>query len=278
MATRFSFALPKPLVACLASLVVAAPMLAQIQHPTDPLPSFEVATVKPWDGTGFGMPLRSYILGAFNLPPSSVTRVIGPDWISKTGYVIQVKPADAVRDAMQKMPADERRRQTQLMQQSLLADRFQLKMHFETREMPVYELVIAKGGSKLKVDNDPSKGSARIGRNGQMSELKGIGLPLPIFIGFLMSGPEIDGRPVIDKTGLAGNYDVLLDWLPSRLPAPPQPGTLVQPGTYGPAPTPDTEGPSLFTALQEQLGLKLVPAKGPVEIVVIDSIERPSEN
>ena len=275
MATRISLALSK---LYLAALLVPAATQGQVQHPTDPMPSFEVATIKLWDGTGFGLPLRSYILGAFNLPPSSVTRLIGPEWIGKTGYVIQAKPADAVRDAMQKMPADERRRQTQLMQQSLLADRFKLKVHFETREMPVYELVLAKGGSRLKEDNDPSKGSARIGRNGQMSELKGIALPMPIFIGMLMSDPDIDGRPVIDKTGLGGNYDVLLDWLPSRLPAPPQPGMLMQPGTFGAAPPPDAEGPSLFTALEEQLGMKLVATKGPVEIVVIDHIEQPTEN
>ena len=207
---------------------------------------------------------------------SAVTRLIGPEWINKTSYVIQGKAPDSIRDAMQKMTPEERGRETRLMQQSLLAGRFKLKVHFETREMPVFELVIAKGGSKLK--EDPGSGGAVLRNKGQTAELKGTAMPLKGLISLLMGNADIDGRTVIDKTGLTGTYDLLLDWVPSRLAAPVGPGSLIQPGTYGPAPAADAEGPSLFTAIEEQLGLKLVPAKAPVEVVVIDHIELPSEN
>jgi bla regulator protein BlaR1 len=242
-----------------SSLMLALPVRSQVLHATGPLPSYEVATIKPWDGMGFARPLRAYIAQAFNLNSSSVSRLIGPDWINKKSYVIRGKVPDSLQDAMQKMAPEERWKETQLMQQSLLADRFKMKVHFETHEMPVFELVTAKDGSKLKEVPPLASGGASMGPQGQRNRL-------------------IDGRTVIDKTGLTGRYDISLEWVPTRLAAVATPGILIQPGTYGSAPPPDTDGPSLFTALQEQLGLKLVPSKGPVEVVVIDSIELPSEN
>jgi uncharacterized protein (TIGR03435 family) len=252
---------------------------AQVLHTTEQPPSYEVATIKPWDGTGFARPLRAYIAQAFNLNSNSVTQLIGPDWINKKSYVIRGKVPDSLQDAMQKMAPEERWKKTQLMQQSLLADRFKMKVHFETHEMPVFELVVAKGGPKLKeAPPTAAGGGAVMGPRGQKDWLRARAAPMSIIISMLMLDSEIDGRTVIDKTGLTGRYDVLLEWVPTRLVAIATLGTLIQPGTYGPAPSSDTEGPSLFTALQETLGLKLVATKGPVEVVVIDSIELPSEN
>lgn len=234
--------------------------------PSEQMPAFEVATIKPWDGKGFATPLRFYIDQAFGIPPNITARVVGPDWISNTRFVITSKPPDAIRDAMQTMTPAERSRQNGLMMQSLLADRFQFKGHFETRELPVYELVLAKGGSKLVENSDPTKGRFGVGT----SMVRATAVPLQVLIGVLECSPDIGGREVVDKTGLTGTYDITLKWAP--LQAGPAAG-----GENASAASPD-EGASLFTATEEQLGLKLVPAKAPSEVLVIDRIERPTPN
>ena len=140
------------------------------------------------------------------------------------------------------------------MLQQLLADRFQLHVHTETKEGPIYKLVIAKSGFKLKnaPDSERPRGSSW-GRD-RIQVLNG-----PIgSLAFSLS--DILGRTVMDKTGLAGRYEIDLKWTPDELQG-----------------TPDA-GPTMFTALQEQLGLKLESAKGPVETFVVDHVERPSEN
>ncbi len=229
-------------------------------------PSFEVASIKPWDGTGFGIRLLVYIETAFGVPANSNGLVIGPDWINNARYVIQTKPSDSIRDAMQKMTADEKRKITGQMQQSLLADRFQLKAHFETREMPEYELVVAKGGLKLKENPDASPSGIAIGS----SAIKGIAVPVPILVNLLMAAPDIGGRVVINKTGLTGRYDVSLKWVSISGASPAAGDAAVL--------SADADSVSLFTAIEEQLGLKLVPTKGPLQVLMIDHIERPTEN
>jgi uncharacterized protein (TIGR03435 family) len=140
------------------------------------------------------------------------------------------------------------------MLQSLLADRFKLRLHYETREQPIYELVVAKGGLKLKpLPPDQRPGGGRFVRG----EIALNGRSVATLAHFLT---QFAGRSVVDKTSLAGNYDIDLKWTPDD-----------QQGT------PDA-GPTLFTALQEQLGLKLISAKGPVQVLVVDHAERPSEN
>jgi uncharacterized protein (TIGR03435 family) len=265
----------------------APPIHAQILHATAPLPSFEVATIKPRDpkvmmmapgprdivrsmGTARGLVARAY-----NVTSATAQRVLGgPNWIDdndKASYVIEGKVPEDLYDQMQKMTADERFSQGNLMLQSLLADRFKLKVHFETRELPVYELVLAKGGSKLKENPNPAAGNAIIRNKGQLHELQGKALPMKVLIGMLMNPLEVGGRMVVDKTGLTGVYDVVFDWQPVQS----SPGA--GPDSAMPPP-PDAIGPPLFEALEEQLGLKLVPAKDPIDVVVIDSIEHPSEN
>ncbi len=228
------------------------------------MPAYEVATIKPWDGQGFATPLRVYIQRAFGMPPNVVDRVIGPDWVNSMRYVIQAKPPEPIRDAMQTMSAAERGQEDSLMRQSLLADRFQLKAHFETREMSVYELVLAKGGSKLKEDADETKRRIAVGG----SSIRGSAIPIHALIDALECAADIGGREVVDKTGLSGTYDLSLTWAPLQAAATSGGGT---------APASD-EGASLFTALEEQLGLKLVCAKEPGKVLVIDHIERPSGN
>jgi uncharacterized protein (TIGR03435 family) len=231
------------------------------------MPSYEVATIKPPGPNDYAMPLRVEIQDAFGIPPNSTGWVIGPDWINSAKYVIHGKPPDSIRVAMQTMSPAERSREVQLMMQGLLADRFKLKAHFETRVMPVYQLTVAKGGPKLKANPEVGKGMIAV----SPSMIQGKDVTMRQLLGSLENVPDIGGRVVIDKTGLSGTYDFNLKWTPMEATAPSS-------GSAGTAPSSDAEGASLFTAIEEQLGLKLVATKGPGQVLIIDHIERPSEN
>jgi len=235
--------------------------------PSEQMPAYEVATVKPWDGKGFAMPLQSYIQQAFGISPNIAGRVIGPDWIKTARYVIQGKSPDSVTSAVQSMTIEERMKVNLLMMQSLLADRFQLKAHFEIREMPVYELTLAKGGSKLKEDSDLTKRRFAVGG----STIRATAAPINVIFNALECAPDVGGREVVDRTGLTGNYDFSLSWTPLE--------TAAVPGEeHGSLSSANGGGASLFTAIEEQLGLKLVPAKRMAQVLVIDHIEQPSPN
>jgi uncharacterized protein (TIGR03435 family) len=138
---------------------------------------------------------------------------------------------------------------------SLLATRFRMKYHSETKEMQIYSLTVAKGGQKLTENTAGGDTSTHITNNAQHSSLTSTHISMPNFAGLLARRMD---RTVVDKTGLTGAYDVKLEWLPD----------LSQ----------DTGSASIFTALQDQLGLKLESEKGPVEVIVIDSLEKPTEN
>lgn len=213
-----------------------------------------------------------------------------PGWAESDRYDINAKAENVTPEEaapMTKMPSqtemEERQKKLRAMLQDLLADRFGLKVHRETKEMPVYALVVAKGGTKLLASNPdapplveppPGRGGdspkppfraslMRMGPGGLTAQE----LDMPALAGQLS---QILGRTVIDKTGLTGKYDLKLTWTPD------QPPQGLPPGD---APPPATEnGPSLFTAIQEQLGLKLDSTRGPVELIVIDHVEKPSEN
>jgi uncharacterized protein (TIGR03435 family) len=258
----------------------------QILHAASDRPTFEVATIKPWqrtpppppsDGTAPAKvmkmapvgeappptqlvhmiwPISILISSAYNLPVGS--RIIGgPDWIGQDidQYEIQAKIGDADYGAMRKMTAVHQREQVALMEQSLLAERFNLKVHFEMREMPVYALVVAKRGPKLTAaKSDEASRISTVG-NVRGGEMTAVAMTLKQFaLSPLLTGPA--GRPVIDQTGLKGSYDFTLKW-DSEVGA---------------------DAPSFSTAVQEQLGLQLVDSKAPVEVIVIDHIEKPSPN
>jgi bla regulator protein blaR1 len=169
--------------------------------------------------------------------------------------------------------------------QSLLADRFDLHWHRATRKLPVYELVIANGGPKLKpvsgadfVAAGHQAGSGSWVRSGP-GHVSVLGAPLSALTDALSRQL---GRTVIDRTGLTGRYDFTLTWTPWRNTG----GRMFSGSGYGGAEKPgtatalasDTSGPSIFTAIQQQLGLRLKPARGPVEVLVIDHVEQPSSN
>lgn len=225
--------------------------------------TFEVASVKPGDPnspgtmikfpngtfTATGITAQNCIALAYDIPSYQLTG--GPSWIGNLRYDIDAKmPAAEV-----KAPADPGRvPQMKMALRALLADRFQLAVHRETKVMPAYTLVAAKGGFKLNETKDDGHGSFSSGRG--KFQAKQISMEL---LARNLSG--ILGSPVADLTGLKGVFDVTLEWAPDSNEAADLPA-----------------GPSIFTALQEQLGLKLETRKTPMEMVVIDKIEKPSGN
>ena len=199
----------------------------------------------------------------------------GPDWIHSETYEIDAKSDGQPSFQMMEGP----------MMQAILEDRFKLRIHRETRQGPVYELVLGKGSPKLKQFPDGSCTPVVLGRSlpplssGQhycrnMVSPRSVdfeGGTLSMFAGLLNL---ILDRPVIDKTGIMNYFEIHLRFSPDDLAAP-RPATA-DPGALADGAAPDA--PGIFQAIQEQLGLKLVPSKGPVDVLVIDHIERPSEN
>ena len=264
-----------------------------------PLPSFEVASIRlensvdhpmsavfqPGRFTATATTMQRLIAFAYHVKPFQVSG--GPSWVSSDRFHIEAKEPDALAEELSKLPTDQQRRKTGLLLQSLLADRFKLKVSHETKELPVYALVLAKSGAKLREakpgDTYPNglkePGGRPVGHANVLRIEKGQliaqGIPfenLAMLLSFQL------GRTVLDQTGLKGNYDISLRWTPDDSQAAMSQGP--DGGKPGPdsALPPDSSGPSIFTAIQEQLGLKLESTKGPVEIIVIDHIERPSEN
>jgi len=179
----------------------------------------------------------------------------GPAWLDSDRY-----------DIVAKAEGDANPDQVREMVQSLLADRFQLKFHRETRELPVYALMVGKNGPKMEVSQTQGRANSmtRLGRG----EIDAQGMSMAQLVQTLSLSV---GRTVIDKTGLDGNYNFKLEWMP-------EPGQMIGPGERGAPPPVDPSLPSIFTAIQEQLGLRLEAQKGSVEIFVIDSASKPKEN
>jgi uncharacterized protein (TIGR03435 family) len=209
------------------------------------------------------------------------TRLLGmPGWANRIQYNVEAKVADS------DVPAFTSKTTRQQMMQTLLADRFHLKAHIETRELPIITLSLAPGGPKLKAATPGNTYASGIRDlpNGVspaglcfvtgMGEITGQGASIGALVA-LLSTPLVERALVIDKTGLTGNYDFKVKWSINETTGQPFPQMDFAPGV--PAP-PDTLGVSLSTALQEQLGLKLVSTKGPVQILVIDHIEPPTPN
>lgn len=194
----------------------------------------------------------------------------GPAWMKSQAFDINAK-VDAETAArwshMTQAQADEERR---AMVRSLLSERFRLKFHHETRNLPVFVLRVAKSGSKLQhphPQHDLPAGVpvSRISFPGR-GRMEGHAAVMSNLVRSLASEPEIAGRTLLDKTGLTGGYDFSLHWTPDSL-APDVESTES-----------DSQWPPLLTALREQLGLNLAQEKEPIDIIVVDSVESPSEN
>jgi uncharacterized protein (TIGR03435 family) len=220
--------------------------------------------------------VRDLILNAYGISATPYRLTGGPSWIDSERYDVDAKaeanavpPGTAPKDLWAK---------TRLMLRALLADRFHLVMRTESKEMPVYELTVAKGGPKLQRSNLDCGASVNAchGFSGGPRQLTGAGVDsydLALELSYR------SGRLVTDKTGLTGVFDFKLQWNPFADRA--QPAEAAQPTAgstrEGGGRDPGTL-PGLATALEEQAGLRLESRKGPVEVYVIERIERPSEN
>jgi uncharacterized protein (TIGR03435 family) len=238
-----------------------------------PLAAFDVASVKPSERLAGSSIVRgrpdSLIAGgtvfrmiafAWDLRDFQVSG--GPGWVNAATWEVTAK-VDQPPSDWPTLRNEERNRIEQQRMQAVLAQRFALQCHFETKELPVYNLVLAKGGAKLKPTptDAATKGSLDLnGRNGEnRAEAKGVTM-VPVVAMLTQSL----GRTVIDKTGLTGLYDFTL--------------TYTSDADAGSPVSDAPSGPTIFTTLEEQLGLKLESAKGPVQVLVIDHIEKPTEN
>jgi uncharacterized protein (TIGR03435 family) len=236
--------------ACLATVGLTAALATAVRAQDQPSPPvFEVAAIKPHNpsdaGGGFrfqhgrltisNTELKVLVMSAYGVNQFQISG--GPNWMDSERFAI-----------LAQAPGGSDHRHLSPMLQALLADRFKLALHRETRETTVYALALAKNGPKLQRSAPDAQYSIEMGPAG-MSATK---MSIHNFVDTLSGYTR---RRVIDKTGLEGDFDWKFDWSPQ-----------------------DPNSPSIFTALQEQLGLKLEAEKGPVEFLIIDHVEKPSEN
>jgi uncharacterized protein (TIGR03435 family) len=250
-----------------------------------------------------GMTARFLIEIAYDVKDSQLEG--GPSWINSERYDIEAKPEDSVAATLDKIPPEQRNQKLGEMMQSLLRDRFKLIVGHESKELPVYMLVTAKSGPSLKPSEfkppqppnetplaseaghfrpppPPPPGGPRM-QGGLMmrgpGHLESTGAEMPMLVNALSM---ITHKVVIDKTGLSGRYDFTLNWTPDesqlRAGGPEGPGGPGGPGGTGAPPPADANGPDLLTAIKEQLGLKLEAQKAPVDVLVIQHVEKPSQN
>jgi uncharacterized protein (TIGR03435 family) len=234
-----------------------------------PLPADDVMSIKLDKGTSDSVSIRTkdgrfsatnvslkqLLEGVFYVKQDLITGLSGP--IASARFDIEAKVVEPDLGALAKLTSDQR----WAMLRPLLVDRFQLQTHTQSKILPIYELTVLPGGPKFKPSasqTDPGGGSTSIHGNSNRFALTGQGIPMMSLAKTLAGQAH---RTTADKTGLSGNFDVKLQWSTDD--------------------NPDPAGeklPSLFTALEEQLGLKLQPSKGPVETLVVDHAEMPSEN
>ncbi len=220
-------------------------------------PEFDVVSIKPSPFTGSGavairaqstpgtvtltgIKPKDLIARAYSLKPY---QIVGADWLDEEYYDIVAKSVRPVPDSEQR-----------LMLQSMLASRFELTAHVETKELPCYELVVRKGGLKIRPVIAGDALPPRYFPNNASTAIRAKAISMRYLADLLT--PKAD-RPVLDRTGVSGVFDIDLKWASNS----------------------DTDaGPTIFTAIQEQLGLKLESAKVPADVLVIDHVEKPSEN
>lgn len=211
-----------------------------------------------------GVTLQRLIQTNYHLQDSQISG--GPDWLNTAKFDVDAELDPSQAAAVQQQIAEQKGADQALLQ-SLLANQFKLATHYEHRNLPTYDLMVSENGAKLQ----PSGNQPRVMRFGN-GELSSSGAPLELLTAQLSARL---GRPVVDKTGLKGLYAFNLHWTPDQA----EEEHLHQSGQpVFLKPAPETNGPSLTTAVQEQLGLKLQPNTEPVQVLVIDHAEQPSEN
>jgi uncharacterized protein (TIGR03435 family) len=233
-------------------------------------PAFDAASVKaskPGDSRGSTFQftpggglmitngtLRDIIETAYNVRDFQIPG--GPGWLNSERYDISARSA-----------SDSTQTETRIKLQTLLAQRFQLRVHREMREVPVYALVAGRSGSKLVEAGASVSERSTAGIRASCGHIAGTMASMANLAVYLERQLR---RPVVDRTGLSGRYNFQLDWAPDS-------GPCSMPADAGAA-VGSSDGPSIFTAVQEELGLKLESTKGPVEAVVVDHAQKPDEN
>lgn len=267
-------------VACTASFASA---FSQIGAPAPQstnviIPAFDVASVRqnksesgsswtnePSDGySARGVPLKQLIMNAYGIMLDNELSGL-PKWTDSARFDIDAKMDSKTITAIRDLPGEQQRERRRLMLQALLQDRFRLTLHHESKELPMFALVVAKNGFKLKEvgANIPGEGAMSIGPGVFTSS----GISISKACGYLS---EIVQRPVADRTGITGRYNIALHWDGSESHA-----DIIR---NDDAAQQNESGTSIFTALQEQLGMKLESTKGPVDTIVVDHVEMPSAN
>jgi uncharacterized protein (TIGR03435 family) len=260
----------KNLTLC-ALLAIASAAHAQTPTPPPDRPKleFEVAAIRLSSPTAHSfqdlkaradgytasyLPVKLMIAFMYRIPARQI--IGGPRWVEDDRYDVEAK-------------TDKRYTVDDLntMYQNMLADRFHLRFHIEAKEANAYVLTIDRGGSKMKVDDQPPNYNFPISFSG-IGVMNGNRVRMPFFCWILGQILQGDERPVVDMTGLTGFYDFKLSYLPRGLPQEARSNLSQE----------VLDRPSVFDALKEQLGLKLAAEKGPVQYLVIDHIDRPTEN
>jgi uncharacterized protein (TIGR03435 family) len=253
-----------------AQTAVTAPLLEVLSVKPDASDSHDGSISLRADGIYVQhAPLRFLIIAAFGHDFAEEHIANMPSWAGEHFNVIG-KVADADLPKLHDLNREQYIEMRSQLLQAVLTDRFKLRTHIEVRQGRVYALVAAKSGPKIKPSGDkpPAEYITPEGQHVQMGtmaipgKIAGHVVPIAMLIRSLNSAGQLD-RVVIDKTGLAGNYDYALNWKPE---------------TTAAADAPDNALPSLLTAIQEQLGLRLEPATGPINTLIIDHIEKPSSN
>jgi uncharacterized protein (TIGR03435 family) len=281
--TRWPLAIVAVLVLIVLPLHSQLPTMSDVDKGGDapaagPLPDWDVAVIKPhpaedtamsWQMTAdsvvlVNLPLEQMICSAWDLKPYQVSGLTG--WMKSSTFDLTAKVSGDDLAAYKKLNITQR----ELMLQKLLTERFQMKVHRETKTLPIYNLAVDKSGSKLKVStaiDPPSEEEAKANpekyRKGFMTmgpgRYEATGVPVRSLASQLANAVS---KPVHDTTGLKGLYDINLRYRPEDT-------------------APESENadlPSVFTAVQEQLGLKLISDKGPVETLVVDAAQKPEAN
>ena len=253
------------LVSVAIVLVVALQLSGQDVNQQAPRLTFEVASIKPKPGPVTGGSVRLLANGRYERISATTSNLLdlaypttrgdilgAPDWIFTDRYDVL---ASAGREATLA--------EIRLMMRSLLEDRFKVRAHVESQEQPVWHMIVARADGRLGPELKPfshvcgAAGSPACGVSASREAVRGVGVPVSRIASFLRSS---GGRPIFDRTGLAGNFEFKLVYRPET----------------GRPPDPSDERPDVFTALREQLGLRLESARGQVEVLIVEHIERPT--
>lgn len=235
---------------------------------------FPTAALKPGEFVLHSGTAAFLIQIAYGLPTAPQG---GPEWVRSEQFDLTAQVGEKVMRSWKGLPAEEQKARTMAMLQTLLASRFHLQAKLETKKMPVYFLVVAKGGPKLTPAGaphpkfNPKPGWSRLSTDRSSASE---------FAQALRAEPELEGREVIDRTGLSGVWDFDLQWLPRLIFAKDSYTANLAQGesvtsTFQPLGPSYPLQPTLFDALRQQLGLELVPEKAPVQVLAIAHIEKP---